>query len=93
MYLGGCDIGEKDSPDWHVAHHWQHMIDQVTPTPEGYPYRDPARDGQPPNYANMCPKSADLLARAVHVNVPPQMTDADCDMIAEAIRKVANACL
>jgi dTDP-4-amino-4,6-dideoxygalactose transaminase len=41
----------------------------------------------------MCPKSADLLARAVHVNVPPQMTDADCDMIAEAIRKVANAYL
>mgnify|MGYP001768453305 CR=1 FL=1 len=25
-----------------------------------------------------------------HTAVPPQMTDADCDMIAEAVRKVAE---
>jgi hypothetical protein len=83
----------KDIPDWHVAHHWQHMIDQVTPTPDGYPYCDPARDGKPPSYKDLCPVSADLLARSVHINVPPQMTDEDCDMIADAIRKVANAYL
>ena len=28
MYPGGYDIGEEDRPDWHVAHHWQHMIDR-----------------------------------------------------------------
>jgi dTDP-4-amino-4,6-dideoxygalactose transaminase len=83
----------KDIPDWHVAHHWRHMIDQVTPTPEGYPYRDPARGGQPPDYHHLSPRSADLLSRAVHINVPPQMTDADCDMITEAVRKVSGAYL
>jgi len=83
----------KNSPDWHVAHHWQHMIDHVTPTQDGYPYRDPARDNKPPDYSNLCPKSADLLARSVHINVPPQMTDQDCDMIADAVRKVADAYL
>ncbi|HSW46536.1 MAG TPA: DegT/DnrJ/EryC1/StrS family aminotransferase, partial [Phycisphaerae bacterium] len=80
-------------PDWHVAHHWLHMIDQVTPTPDGYPYRDPARKGDPVSYKNLCPRSADLLSRAVHINVPPRMTDADCDMIVEAVRKVADAYL
>jgi len=79
--------------DWHVAHHWLHMIHQVTPTPNGYPYRDPAREGVPPDYSDLCPRSADLLSRTVHINVPPQLTDEDCDMIATAIRKVANAYL
>jgi len=86
-------VYHKDSPDWHVAHHWEHMIQQMTPTPDGYPYRDPARKGEAPDYTNLCPNSADLLSRSVHINVPPQMTDDDCDMIAEAIRKVANAYL
>lgn len=83
----------EDIPDWHVAHHWRHMIDLVTPTPEGYPYRDPARSGQPPSYRDLCPKSADILSRMVHINVPPQMTDADCDMVATAVRKVTHAYL
>jgi dTDP-4-amino-4,6-dideoxygalactose transaminase len=83
----------KEQHDWHVAHHWEHMINQVTPTAEGYPYRDPARKAPPPNYAGLCPQSADLLSRTVHINVPPQLTDPDCDMIAEAVRKVANAYL
>jgi len=83
----------KDVPDWHVALHWQHMINKVTPTAEGYPYSDPARKGAPVEYKDLCPRSADLLSRCVHINVPPQMTDADCDMIAEAVRKVAGAYL
>jgi len=83
----------KKLHDWHVAHHWEHMIQQVTPTPDGYPYRDPARKAPPPSYADLCPTSADLLGRCVHINVPPQLTDADCDMIAEAVRKVAAAYL
>jgi dTDP-4-amino-4,6-dideoxygalactose transaminase len=83
----------KDIPDWHVAHHWRHMIERSTPTPDGYPYCDPARRAPPPDYSDLCPRSADLLARTVHINVPPQLTDADCDMIAEAVRKVAGAYL
>lgn len=83
----------KDIPDWHVAHHWTHMIDQMTPTPDGYPYRDPARKGETISYENLCPQSADLLSRTVHINVPPQMNEQDCDMIAEAIHKVADAYL
>ena len=83
----------KEIPDWHVAHHWLHMIEQVTPTGDGYPYRDPARKGAPVDYSDLCPRSVDLLSRSVLINVPPQMTDDDCDMIAEGVRKVANAYL
>ena len=83
----------KQQHDWHVAHHWEHMIQQVTPTPDGYPYRDPARQAPPPSYADLCPQSDNLLSRAVHINVPPQLTDDDCDMIAAAVQKVANVYL
>jgi len=83
----------RDIPDWHVAHHWRHLIERATPTPEGYPFTDPAREAPPPDYDDLCPRSADLLARAVHINVPPNLTHEDCDMIAEAIRKVAEAYL
>ncbi|MBN1421933.1 MAG: DegT/DnrJ/EryC1/StrS family aminotransferase [Planctomycetes bacterium] len=83
----------RNIPDWHVAHHWRHLIERATPTPEGYPFADPARGAPPPDYGDLCPRSADLLGRAVHINVPPGMTGEDCDRIAEAIRKVAEAYL
>jgi hypothetical protein len=37
----------------------------------------------------MNPKTLEYLSRVVHIDIPPQMDDRDCDMIAEAINKVA----
>jgi len=39
----------------------------------------------------MNPKTLEYLGRAIHLDIPPQMTDEDCDMIAYAINKVAAA--
>ena len=81
-------------PDWSIYAHWQHMIDRRTPTPEGCPYTCPHREAPPPEYSkDMCPRTIDLVSRAVHINVPPQLTDDDCDAIAEGIRKVVEAYL
>jgi len=41
----------------------------------------------------MCPNTLDYLGRSVHIDIPPQLTAEDCDLIAEAIRKVADALL
>jgi hypothetical protein len=41
----------------------------------------------------MCPESLGYLGRSVHINVPPQMTLEDCDMVSRGIRKVAEALL
>ena len=38
---------------------------------------------------NMNPKTLTYLGRVVHLDIPAQMTDEDCDMIAKAINKVA----
>jgi len=81
-------------PDWHIYAHWKHIMDKVTATPEGCPYTCAFYKGPEIEYSpDMCPKTLDLLGRSVHVDIPPQMTVEDCDMIAEGIRKVASALL
>jgi hypothetical protein len=65
-------------------------------SPEGvdmhfYPFWRPVLDalaaaGMP---APNCPRTLDLLERAVHVDVPPQLEDGDLDGIELALRKVA----
>jgi hypothetical protein len=37
----------------------------------------------------MNPKTLEYLSRVVHIDIPSQMTLEDCDMIAQAINKVA----
>ncbi len=81
-------------PDWHIYAHWKHIIDKVTATPEGCPYTCPYYKGPTPEYTeDMCPNTLDYLGRSVHIDIPPQLTEEDCDLIAEAIRKVADALL
>lgn len=87
-------IYDEGVPDWHVYAHWKHIMDKVTPTPEGCPYTCSHYEGPEPRYSpDQCPNTLSYLNRSVHIDIPPQMSDADADMIAAAIRKVARAIL
>ena len=87
-------VYDSGIPDWHIYAHWQHIIEKKTPTPEGCPWTCPYHKGEPVEYsADMCPKTLEYLSRVVHLDIPPQMTIADCDMVAEGINKVAAALL
>ena len=81
-------------PDWHIYAHWKMIIDKVTATPEGCPYTCPYYKGPEPQYSpDMCPNTLGYLNRSVHLDIPPQMTDEDADLIVTAIKKVAKALL
>jgi dTDP-4-amino-4,6-dideoxygalactose transaminase len=72
------------------------IMDKVTATPEGCPYTChyyTQRGGKAEYSPDMCPNTIDLLGRTIHLDIPPQMTDEDCDLTALAIRKVAKALL
>lgn len=86
---------DKGIPDWHIYSHWKHVMEQNTPTPDGCPYRCPLYRGDAPAHysADMCPKTTEILSGMVHIDIPPQLTGGDCDMIAEGIRKAASAAL
>ncbi|MBQ7500430.1 MAG: DegT/DnrJ/EryC1/StrS family aminotransferase [Clostridia bacterium] len=81
-------------PDWHIYAHWKHVIEKKTPTPVCCPWECELHKGEPVKYsADMNPKTLEYLGKVVHLDIPPQMTDEDCDMIAKAINKVAEALL
>lgn len=85
---------DKGVPDWHVYAHWKHIHDKVTATSEGCPYKCPYYDGPEREYrTDDCPNTVSHLEKSIHIDIPPQMTDDDADLIAEAIRKVAKALL
>lgn len=77
-------------PDWHIYAHWKHVINKMTPTPEGCPWTCPYHKGSEVEYSDdMNPKTLEYLSRVIHLDIPSQMTVDDCDMIAAAINKVA----
>lgn len=84
-------VYDSGIPDWHIYAHWKHLIEKRTPTPEGCPWTCPYHKCKEVNYSpDMNPKTLDYLSRVVHINVPPQMTFEDCDMIIKGIRKVSH---
>jgi len=81
-------------PDWHMYPHWKHVIEKKTASGEGCPWTCPFHKGPAVEYSvDMNPNTIDYLGRVIHLDIPPQMTDEDCDMIAKAINKVAEALL
>jgi dTDP-4-amino-4,6-dideoxygalactose transaminase len=77
-------------PDWHIYTHWKHVIEKKTPTGVSCPWGCPYHKAPEVQYSpDMNPKTIDYLGRVVHLDIPAQMTDEDCDMIAKAINKVA----
>ena len=94
--VGASSMNNKSVPDWHVYSHWDMVINKWTATGEGCPYtcKYYLEKGGNVNYsADMNPNTLALLDRSIHIDIPPQMTDEDCDMIAESIIKVARAYL
>ncbi len=78
-------------PDWHIYSHWDHIINKSTPTEEGCPWSCQYHKGPEVNYsADMNPNTLEHLSKIIHLDIPAQLTDEDCDMIVLAINKVAS---
>lgn len=81
-------------PDWHIYAHWKHVIGKKTTSAVPCPYDCPYHKAPEVDYSpDMNPNTLNYLGRVVHIDIPPQMTLEDCDMIAKAIRKCAEALL
>ena len=85
----GVDVRHLYSPgrrDWHVYSYWTHLLNQETPTAEGCPFKCPLYKGTARYAPDMNPKTLEILGRAVHINVPPQLSEEDARAIGQAIR-------
>ena len=88
--VAASSVYSSGIPDWHIYHHWKHVIEKKASSSVRCPYDCPYHKGQEVEYdPDMCPKTLELLGRVVTMDVPPQMTVEDCEMIVKGIRKVA----
>jgi 8-amino-3,8-dideoxy-alpha-D-manno-octulosonate transaminase len=94
--IGASSLHNKSVPDWHVYSHWDMILNKWTSTTDGCPYNCPhyiEKGGKIEYSPEMNPKTLELLGRSIHIDIPPQLSVQDCDMIAEGIIKVSNAYL
>ncbi|MBX3012644.1 MAG: DegT/DnrJ/EryC1/StrS family aminotransferase [Caldilineaceae bacterium] len=87
--IGASTLYRPDASDYHVYAHWTPIMEQRTWSPNGGPWRDAQR---PIEYTKeMCPRSLDLLGRAVHLNVSPLLTNEEIEETLEGVNRVLNA--
>ena len=92
--VGASGVFNAGIPDWHIYAHWKHVIKKMTSSKVRWPWDNQFHKGPEVEYSEkMCPKTLEYLERIIHLDIPPQMTEADCDMIAKGINKVAEAVL
>jgi dTDP-4-amino-4,6-dideoxygalactose transaminase len=77
--------------DYHVYAHWSPILGQRTWSTNGGPWR--WHEGKVNYSPDMCPRTLDLLGRAVHLDVSPDLSDQNVAEIVEAVNKVLTAAL
>jgi len=81
----------SDDVDYHVYAHWSPILGQRTWSANGGPWRWHA--GGVEYSPDMCPRTLDLLGRAVHLDVSPDLSDQNVAEVVEAVNKVLSAAL
>ncbi|MCS6941066.1 MAG: DegT/DnrJ/EryC1/StrS family aminotransferase [Roseiflexaceae bacterium] len=87
--VGAMALYRPDVEDYHVYCYWAPIMNRKTWSEQGGPWRWAARTIE---YApDMCPRSLDLLSRAIHIDVSPDLSEAQIEEVAEAVNKVLEA--
>ena len=77
--------------DYHIYAHWAPILNQRTWSSEAGPWKHHPR---PISYSeDMCPRTLDLLSRAIHLDINPEMSMDLAEEMTEGLNKVLNACL
>jgi dTDP-4-amino-4,6-dideoxygalactose transaminase len=71
--------------DYHVYPHWSPIMNQRTWSAEGGPWRNHPR--KIAYSKEMCPRTLDLLSRAVHIDVSPELTSENLEELADALNR------
>jgi dTDP-4-amino-4,6-dideoxygalactose transaminase len=88
----GAGAGVMYTPgrsDYHIYPYWSPIMNKRTWTPTSGPWR--WHEGEVNYSPDMCPRTLELLGRAVHMDISPDLTNNHVEEIAEALNKVLNA--
>jgi dTDP-4-amino-4,6-dideoxygalactose transaminase len=79
----------RETLDHHVYYFWRPILERRTPTGRPGPWDWLGHDVRYDR--EMCPRTLELLGRAVHIPVSPQLTGEQVDQIAEGVEKVVTS--
>ena len=72
--MGGLAAAEtRGVRNWHVYWNWEHILEQKTVTPEGYPFACPLVEKLPDYHTDMCPQTKDIMMRLATIAIKPDM--------------------
>ena len=84
--IGAGPLYRPEGIDYHVYAHWVPIMKRRSWTEAGGPWRWAKREIE--YRPDMCPRSLDLLGRAVHMNVSPLLTNEDVEETIEGLNRV-----
>jgi len=84
--VGASVLYHPDRTDYHVYPHWTPLVNKRTWSEHGGPWRWAHREVR--YDPDVCPRSLDLLGRAVHINVNPLLTNEDVEEMVEGVNRV-----
>lgn len=87
--IGAGVLYKPDVRDYHVYSHWVPVMQQRAWSAGGDPWRWAKRSIE--YREDMCPKSLDLLGRAVHLNVSPLLTNENVEETIDGLNRVLDA--
>jgi dTDP-4-amino-4,6-dideoxygalactose transaminase len=87
--IGANVMYSPERSDYHVYAHWTPILEQRTWTPNGGPWRWANREIT--YTTDMCPRTLELLGRAIHLNVNPLLTNEDVEETIEGLNRVLDA--
>ena len=79
--------------DWHVFSYWDHILEKKTVASDGLPWSAVPENELPKYSCDMCPRTLDLLSRAIIVDIETHYSEQDCAAIADGINKVLRVML
>jgi len=88
--VGAVHLFDPEKKDLHVYYHWDVLMRKLTLTHEGCPFTCPYYGKRIVYSRDMCPRSLEILGRAVNIDVNPLLSEEDIDSIIEAVEKVMS---
>ncbi len=89
--VGAMVLYSPENVDYHVYAHWAPIMNRRTWSEAASPWKNHGRDI---TYSiDTCPRTLDLLSRAVHIDVSPDLTNTQVEEMTEAIHKVMRLAL
>lgn len=74
--------------NWHIYSYWEHILDKKAVARDGLPWSGVKPSALPKYSKDMCPKTLELLARAIMIDINWEYRPGDCAAIAKGVNKV-----